>query len=147
MAELTIKKIDQAEIKEFLPLVWDVFCKYEAPNYPESAKLIFKNAIYDENYLAMLTAYGACKDNVPIGIVATRAGGKHVALFFVDGKYHKQGIGRQLWNQMLSDNMNNELTVHSSLYAVQVYEHLGFVKTGDIQTEDGITYIPMVYRR
>ena len=72
---------------------------------------------------------------------------KHIALFFVDGKYHMQGIGRQLWNVMLRENPNHELTVHSSLYAIPVYERLGFVKTGAIQTENGITYLPMVFKR
>ena len=54
--------------------------------------MIFKSAICDQNYLAMLNAYGAYKDDVPIGIIATRSEGKHIALFFVDGKYHKQGM-------------------------------------------------------
>ena len=144
---MVIKKLSRTEILEFLPLVWDVFCGFEAPNYPESAKFAFKRAIYDENYLAMLTAYGAYKDCVPIGIIATREGGEHIALFFVDGKYHRQGIGRQLWNAMLENNPNKELTVHSSLYAVPVYEKLGFVNIDDIQTEDGITFLPMMYNR
>lgn len=109
--------------------------------------MIFKSAIYDQNYLAMLDAYGAYEDDVPIGIIATRSEGKHIALFFVDGKYHKQGIGKQLWNVMLSENPYHELSVHSSLYAIPVYERLGFVKTGEIQTEDGITYLPMMFKR
>ena len=142
-----IKKLNLSEIRDFLPLVWDVFCEYEAINYPEQAKFMFKNAIYDENYLSVLTAYGAYKDNAPIGIIATREGGKHVALFFVDGKYHKQGIGRQLFNVMMENNSNDELTVHSSIYAISVYEKLGFVKIGDVMTDGGITYMPMRYRR
>lgn len=147
MYKTVIKKLRQAEIVEFLPLVWDVFCEFEAPNYPESAKFAFKQAIYDEKYLAMLTAYGAYNDCVPIGIIATREGGEHIALFFVDGKYHRQGIGRKLWNAMLKNNPNNELTVHSSLYAVPVYEKLGFVKIDGIQTKDGITYQLMMWKR
>ena len=144
---MIFRKLSRAEIPVFLPLVWTVFCKFEASNYAEQAKMIFKSAIYDQNYLAMLDAYGAYKDNVPIGIIATRSEGKHIALFFVDGKYHKQGIGKQLWNVMLSENPYHELSVHSSLYAIPVYERLGFVKTGEIQTEDGITYLPMMFKR
>ncbi|MDO4489042.1 MAG: GNAT family N-acetyltransferase [Eubacteriales bacterium] len=142
-----IKKLTQNEIREFLPLVWDVFCEYEAPNYPEDARQMFKNAIYDEKYLSMLSAYGAYEDNEPAGIIATREAGRHVALFFVAGKYHRQGIGRRLFEAMLKDNPKDELTVHSSLYAVPVYERLGFIRTGDVQSEDGITYLPMKYVR
>ena len=82
--------MSRTEIPDYLPLVWNVFCEFEASNYPEQAKMIFKNAICDQNNLAMLNAYGAYKDDVPIGIIATRSEGKHIALFFVDGKYHKQ---------------------------------------------------------
>lgn len=72
--------------------------------------------------------------------------GKHIALFFVDGKYHSQGIGKQLWEAMMKDP-KTEHTVHSSLYAIPVYEKLGLVKTGETRTEDGITYVPMVKKR
>lgn len=41
-------------------------------------------------------------------------GGKHIALFFVEGKYHCQGIGKQLFQTVKADNM----TVNSSPYAV-----------------------------
>lgn len=72
---MIIKKLIFLEIKVFLPLIWKVFCEFEASNYPESAKLAFKQAIYNENYLAMLTVYGAYKDNLPTGIIAIREGG------------------------------------------------------------------------
>ena len=88
----------------------------------------------------MLTAYGAFDDsNRLVGVIATRDEGTHIALFFVDGDYHRQGIGKSLWN--------NRITVHSSQYAAPIYAKLGFVKTGDIQTENGITFIPMIFER
>ena len=31
-----------------LPLVWDVFCKYEAVNYPKNGEEAFWNAIHSE---------------------------------------------------------------------------------------------------
>lgn len=96
----------------------------------------------------MLTAYGAFDDsNQLTGIIATRNEGTHIALFFVDGDYQGQGIGRKLWNAMLNDNANNKITVHSSQYAASVYAKLGFAKAGDIQTENGITFIPMAFER
>lgn len=52
----------------------------------------------------MLTAYGAFDDEKLIGIIATRNAGSHIALFFVDGAYHHQGIGRSLWNAILEEN-------------------------------------------
>lgn len=70
----------------------------------------------------------------------------HIALFFVDGDYHCRGIGRMLWNAVLADSKANEITVHSSLYAVEVYKKLGFVQTAGIQEDGGIQYIPMIYK-
>lgn len=144
---MIIRKMNCEEIRSVLPLIWDVFCEFEAPNYPEKAKQLFRNAIYDESYLSQLEAYGAYDDGSLIGIIATRNDGRHVALFFVDGEHHNQGIGRKLWEHMLDRNPNGRITVHSSLFAVPVYEKLGFVRTDDIRTEDGISFIPMVFDR
>lgn len=141
-----IQPLIRTELNNALPLVWKVFCEYEAVNYPESGKRAFWEAIHSEEYLNMLTAYGAFEGEKLIGIIATRNEGSHIALFFVDGEYHHQGIGRALWNAILNEKEVKEITVHSSLYAVDVYKKFGFVQTGDVQDENGIQYIPMVYK-
>lgn len=74
----------------------------------------------------MLYILGAYKDDNLVGIIATRNKGSHIALFFVNGKYHRQGIGRKLFNAMLENNHYSKITVNSSLYAVDVYHKLGF---------------------
>lgn len=140
-----IKRLNETELRNALPLVWKVFLEYEEVNCPESGKQAFWDAIHSEDYLAMLTAYGAYKAETLVGIIATRNEGSHVALFFVDGAYHHQGIGRSLWNTVLSDSTAKKVTVHSSLYAVEVYKKLGFVPTDGIQEDGGLQYIPMVY--
>ena len=45
MGEKQVKIKEIREIEDALPLVWDVFCKYEAVNYPNSGKQAFWNAI------------------------------------------------------------------------------------------------------
>ena len=81
-----------------------------------------------------------------MGIIATRNAGTHLALFFVDGNHHRQGVGRSLWNTVLEENTSPIITVHSSLYAVDVYKKLGFIIVGELQSDDGISYVPMEYR-
>lgn len=138
---MEIKEIRR--IEEALPLVWDVFCKYEAVNYPDSGKQAFWDAIHSTEYLQTLRAYGAYEGKTLIGIIATRNEDRHIALFFVDGKYHRNGVGRQLWCTVLANNNCNEITVNSSLYAQEVYKHFGFEQTDTIRESDGIKYIPM----
>ena len=141
-----IRQLTKQEIINALPLVWKVFNEYEAVNYPDSGTQAFYHAIHDEGFIARLSAYGAFDGDSLIGILAARNGGSHIALFFVDGAYHGQGIGRSLWNAFLSDSDQNEITVNSSLYAVGIYEKLGFIKTAEPQEDSGIRFIPMVYR-
>ena len=142
---MRVRLLERNELNNALPLVWKVFCDYEAVNYPESGKQAFRNAIRSEEYLDMLTAYGAFDNDRLIGIIATRNEGSRIALFFVDGEYHRQGIGRRLWEAMLKDNKAAEIKVHSSVFAADIYKKLGFVQTDGIQEEDGIVYIPMRY--
>ena len=144
---MIIEKLNREQLEKSLPLVWDVFCKYEAVNYSENGKEAFRSAINSADYLDMLSAYGAFDGEKLVGIIATRSGGTHIALFFVDGAYHRRGIGRSLFEACMADNSSARITVHSSEYAAEVYRRLGFVQTGIMQVDGGIRYIPMVYER
>jgi predicted GNAT family N-acyltransferase len=142
-----VRRLERNELNNALPLIWNVFCEYEAVNYPKSGEQAFWNAIHSEEYLDMLTAYGAFDGGRLIGIIATRNAGSHIALFFVDEQHHRQGIGRSLWNKVLAETEADVITVNSSLFAQEIYRSLGFIETDDVQTEDGIKYVPMCYKR
>lgn len=144
---INARKLSRKEIGEAISLVWDVFNKYEAVNYPETGKEAFHQAICSAEYLDMLTAYGAFDDEKLIGIIATRNAGAHIALFFVHGDYHRQGIGKTLFKACLKDNANKQITVNSSEYALDVYKKIGFIQMDSLKEEDGIRYIPMVFDR
>ena len=137
---MKIKELSIKNLNDALPLIWDVFLKYEAVNYSESGKQAFWYAIHSEEYLNMLKAYGAFEDNELIGIIATRNEGSHVALFFVDGEHHGKGIGRSLWNAVLAENTSETITVYSSLFAATIYKKLGFVQTDDVK-EDAVNQV------
>ena len=143
MTNLSIKKLNRDETQNALCLVWNVFLEYEAPDYTQEGIETFYKSIHDENYLSMLSVYGAFIGEELVGVIATRNGGKHIALFFVDGKHHRQGIGKQLFDAVQVD----EMTVNSSLYAVPVYHKLGFRDTGTEQAVNGVRFIPMELRR
>ena len=71
---------------------------------------------------------------------------QHIGGFFVRGDYHRNGIGRALFEAMKAEYEKQEFTVNSSPYAVEVYRHLGFTATDSEQLKDGIRYTPMIYR-
>ena len=133
------------ELDISLELVWKVFCEYEAVNYTEDSRQVFYDAIHSKDYLDMLTAYGAFDESGLVGIIASRNEGSHIALFFVEGEHHRQGIGRKLWEAMLENSTADIITVHSSIYACEIYKKLGFYQTGEEAEDGGIVYIPMEY--
>lgn len=69
----------------------------------------------------------------------------HVKYFFVHPAYQKLGIGKQLWNFALRMGvLGNSLTVRSSLFAVPVYERLGFKAVEPPMFFNGMHYRTMV---
>jgi GNAT superfamily N-acetyltransferase len=72
---------------------------------------------------------------------------RHIYHLFVRQELHRQGIARELWNQLRNSSISSYFTVNSSLFAVPVYLRLGFVSAGEKQSRNGVTVQPMVYMR
>lgn len=140
---ISIRKLGQEEIAKALCLVWRVFQEYEAPDYTKEGVEEFYKSIHDENYLSKLCLYGAFAQEEIVGVIATRSGGIHIALFFVDGKYHRQGIGKQLFQTVWAKCSFGKMTVNSSPYAVLIYHKLGFHETDIEQVVNGLRFTPM----
>ncbi|MDD6571071.1 MAG: GNAT family N-acetyltransferase [Thermoflexaceae bacterium] len=104
----------------------------------------FKEFVSNSKETAKLDMYGAILDGKIIGVLAMREQGTHVSLFFVDENYHRQGIGRAMFEYMISLTKPEKLTVHAAPYAVEAYKRLGFVATDSERTEDGVRYTPML---
>ncbi len=139
---MKIRNIKKDEMPEALDLVWRVFLKFEAPDYTEEGIQEFKRTIDDSEWVNKRDFYGAFIDNKVVGVIATKDL-NHIALFFVDGNYHRQGIGKQLFKLITDLNIDNFFTVNSSPYAHEVYKHLGFKDTDTLQTFHGLKFYPM----
>jgi len=137
----------QSEKADAMHLVWNVFSEFEAPDYVEEGINTFKDFINNEDEINKLEIYGAYEKGNLVGVIATRNEGSHIALFFVDRKYHRQGIGRDLLETVLSNSTSEIITVHSSPYAREIYHKLGFTDSDNEQIENGIRYIPMKYKK
>lgn len=145
---MLIKRLNEKELQQALALVLEVFMQFEASDYGKEGVETFKRTgIYDKKYVASLEMYGAFLGEELAGVIATRNAGSHIALFFVKGKYHKQGIGSSLFQAVLSHSLADVITVNSSPYAKEVYRHLGFEEVSEEQTVGGVRFIPMSFKR
>ena len=144
---MNIQRIANRHLEDVTKLVTKVFMEFEAPDYTDEwIKTFFDTALHNQEFMDQLDIWGAYINKKLTGIIATRNNGSHIALFFVDGEYHRQGIGRRLFEAALKNSSSNELTVNASPYAMEIYHHLGFKDTKTEQTVMGIRFIPMIYR-
>lgn len=68
----------------------------------------------------------------------------HLYHLFVHESIHDQGIARQLWRQAQAHLPEvSRYSLRSSLFAVPVYEKLGFQISGAAGDKDGIGFQPM----
>ncbi|MCR4926306.1 MAG: GNAT family N-acetyltransferase [Clostridiales bacterium] len=143
---MQIRIIKKEEYPQAFELVFRVFDKFEAPEYSQEGIDSFKKSLSDEKYISQLEIYAAFENEKIIGVIATRNSGNHIALFFVDEEYQRQGIGKKLFQLAIADNYTGTVTVNSSPYAVKIYEKLGFEKVSEEKVDDGIRYTPMFYK-
>lgn len=78
------------------------------------------------------------------GYIALRDG-QHLYHLFVHPMFHRQGIGRLLWQHMRQITGSRIVTVNSALPAVPAYRSFGFVPNGEPQLRCCPSYLPMVY--
>lgn len=144
---MEIKKIDDEQIGKAIDLIWETFLQFEAPDYSVEGVQSFKAFIENKEIIQTLEFWGAYDNKELKGVIATNEDRKHICCFFVKAEYHRQGIGKKLWEYLLHNSQNEIITVNSSPYAVPVYHKLGFAETDMEQLTDGIRYTPMKFER
>ena len=96
--------VKTAQLNEALDLVRRVFLEYEAPEYADEGIYEFMRFIDLDSVKLMIAenkiTLWVCESGGKIvGVLGARS--DHINLLFVDGKYHRKGIARQLFNVML----------------------------------------------
>lgn len=96
--------------------------------------------IRDPRYL-YITAF---EDRTLTGVAALREG-KHLFHLFVAPAFHRQGLAKELWEEIRKSAAPDalEITVNSTLCAVPVYKRFGFAVSGPRTEAAGIAFIPM----
>lgn len=88
----------------------------------------------------------AYSDGRMVGVISLR-NETHISLLFVDGHYHRRGIGRALIltlaGYVKAEIGLKRLTVNASPYGVGFYHRLGFQDLGPEKQQDGIIFTPM----
>ena len=141
---MTVRRLSEKEKASACALAWKGFLRYEAPEYSQEGIDAFRRFLDERGFISDMPFYGAFDGEKLVGMLAMRRP-QHISLFFVLEEYHRQGIGRMLFERMKQDYSLKEFTVHSSPYAVEAYRHLGFVPLDTERLTDGIRYVPMKY--
>ncbi len=139
---MQIESIPQENLAQALALVERVFMQFEAPDYAPEGIATFRAFIHDPDAVSALSFYGAYVEDALVGVLATR-GNSHIALFFVEPCFQRQGVGRALFLAAQESCLSDVMTVNSSPYAVEIYRRLGFHAMSEEQLTDGIRFTPM----
>jgi len=151
---ITYREIYQGEEENVCKLVINCFNEFVAPGYTEDGIAEFLRYVAPESVRDRLTKNHfillALDGNLIVGVIEVR-NNNHISLFFVSKKYQNQGIGKKLHElaiekcKILKPDIS-VIDVHSSPFAVPIYEKLGFVKVSDEQVVNGMRFTPMMIK-
>lgn len=135
-------------IEKALELAYEVFCECEAPLYSAEGAESFTAFLYGDRFKAGLTDGSAvvyiCEENGDItGMMAIRDG-RHICLAFVKHGQRQKGIGRMLFERIISDHPGRDITVNAAPTGYEFYKHMGFIPADMELMDDGIIYTPMI---
>lgn len=145
------REAKENEWDECMNLAWRTFLKFEADTYTSEGIENFHNFVTDQTLKKMFFSgtyklYVATEADKIIGMISLREV-THISLLFVDEKYHKQGIARELIRLLREEVYKTHgpvyITVNAAPYAYGFYHKVGFIDKGIEKTKDGITYTPM----
>jgi N-acetylglutamate synthase-like GNAT family acetyltransferase len=148
-----IRMLAGCEMEEALALVWEGFSDFQAQDCSEETIDEFWSAI-DQEYMiqqygdGIVRFWGAFEDDFLVGVCAIREM-RRVELMYVDGQYHRLGIGTSLLKKAVMDTKEialdmDRLHVNASPYSVPFFQAMGFKPTGPVEEEGGLKYQPMM---
>ncbi len=149
--KITVRPVWRDEWADAMSLAWRTFMLFEAADYTPKGVQSFQDFINDAVLYKMFIMgeyqlFGAFDRDKMIGMISLR-NRTHISLLFVDWKYHKMGVGRQLieyvGDYVLNEEGYSRMTVNAAPYAVGFYHKVGFYDTNEEETNDGIRYTPM----
>lgn len=153
MAEtLTYRLMHPTDILSVSELIARVYNELVASEHSPEGVQEFYRYIQPSAFLARqennhFTLISVVQNNI-VGIIEVRDY-NHISLLFVAPEYQRRGIAKALFQKALQICQTNEprllrISVNASLYAVPIYEKLGFRGIGEKHVINGISFVPMV---
>lgn len=148
-----VRSAYQDEWDDAMALAWKTFMQFEADVYTAEGIRNFEDFITDTTLHRMFVMgvyqmFVALDRKQIVGMLTLR-NTSHISLLFVDGKYHRRGIGRALIEYLreylLSEAGISRITVNAAPYGVAFYHKLGFRDLRPEEEKDGIRYTPMEF--
>jgi ribosomal protein S18 acetylase RimI-like enzyme len=145
-----ITPLDHARLDEACEFVRNVFNEFVAPFNSDEGNLQFNTYTNAEEMRKRIDEgrshiWTWIESDKIVGLIAGRA--ERITLLFVDGIYQRRGIAQQLFDTLVAHFDSTEITVNSSIYAIEAYRRLGFIEIDIEQMKDGLRYVPMVWTR
>ncbi len=149
--KIEIKELKLSEIEEGFQLIWEVFQEFVASDYmQEGIDAFYEEFVQGERFREKFssrkeTMYGAFIGDKLVGVLSLSEKNT-VSCMFIDGNYHRMGIGSELFYAVIEKLHNKgvkRITLNASPYAVPFYHHIGFVDIGAQTEYKGIVYTPM----
>lgn len=152
--KISYREINKGEEEKVCRLIMDIFSEFIAPGYSDEGineMTRYVNPDFTRFRLANNHFIILALDNDEIAGVIEARNYNHISLFFVRKEYQNKGIGKKLTELAINKckTFKPELTVidvHSSPYAVQIYERLGFVKQSEEQISNGMRFTPLMLK-
>lgn len=151
-AKIRIRPFRKTEIDEVAALIARTFARFNGrEGTPAATKRYLghyghgpERAELEGKYFSATVCLVAVAGAEVAGIL--RCNGEWVRNLFVDGRYHRQGIGSRLLEEcerLFRQKGLQVIRLNSTLYALPFYEALGFRKTTGLRRKGGLVYQPM----
>lgn len=150
MPQINYRILKPGDIEETFNLILKVSKEFMFPTYSKDGQIEFRNKLIqiksklsDKKY----TSFVAEENGKIVGMVqgSIRDSYASLGLLFVDKKFHRKGIGTELMNKAEKKFIKEVdlVKLYSSIFALEFYQQLGYLKTTSLRSKKGIVYYPM----
>ena len=142
---IRMRRLQADEIPAAQALMWDSFTRFVAPSFTAEGVEAYRRSLYDA--ASDKDWYGIFAGGMLQGALAADRSGAHIASFFTKNGEQRRGYGGRLMRWYLTNAGAPCVSVRVSPAERVAYLRLGFTPAGEATEQDGMLYLPMVYKK